>query len=528
MTQGIAVEKVQAPERSATNYLNAKAGLGSWLTSVDHKRIGVVYLVSTLVAFTLGGLLALALSVESMAPGHTIMTAQQYAQAFTLHGAIMAFLVVVPAIPGALSNFVLPMMVGAKGVAFPRLNLVGLYLYWVGAVLLLAGLAVGGLDGGWTLGAPSSAAVLPLAGIFAVAVSSALTGLNAIATMHKLRAPGMSLFRLPLFAWSMYATSVVQLLAAPVLGILLALLVADPGAFDAAHGGNPLLFQEFFWLYCQAAVYLMIVPAMGIVSELISAHAHRRPFDYKADALSTVAIAFLGCLVWGQHLFVAGQSGAASALFSLLALLLAVPVSIKMLNWLATLWRGSIALTTPMAFALSFLVLFAIGSLSGLFLGMLSTGMHLYGTTFVVAHLHYVMLGGTLVAFLGGLHHWWPKLTGRMFNDGVGKLGVVLVFVGINVTFFVQLIAGSRGLARRSYGYLEQFQPLQMASAVGSFVLFAGLLVIGVNLLRSRKSGAQASDDPWGGKTLEWKTQSPPITENFATTPSVVSGPYDG
>jgi cytochrome c oxidase subunit 1 len=536
MAQGIAVDNVHVPEQSGTNYINAKKGIWSWLTTVDHKRIGLMYLVSTLTAFTVGGFFALAVRLELLTPGKTIMTAEQYNQAFTLHGAIMVFLFIIPSIPGALSNFVLPIMIGAKDVAFPKLNLLSLYLYWIGAIFTLSALAQGGLDTGWTFYVPYSATtatavISAVFGVFILGFSSILTGLNFIVTMHKLRAPGMTWYRMPLFLWATYATSVVQILATPVLGITLVLLIFERafhvGIFDPALGGDAVLFQHFFWFYSHPAVYIMILPGMGIMSELIAVHAHRQLFGYKAVAFSSIAIALIGFLVWGHHMFVAGQSELASMIFSFLTFLVAVPSGIKMFNWIGTLWRGSIALTTPMMYALSFLILFSIGGLTGLFCGMLSVDMHLHDTYFVVAHFHYVMMGGTVIAFLGGLHHWWPKITGRMFNDTVGKIAAGIIFVGFNVTFFTQFILGSRGMPRRYYNYLDQFQPLHMTSTVGSWILLLGFLTLGINLLRSLKSGPKAPPNPWGGKTLEWQTQSPPITENFVHTPHVTGGPYD-
>jgi cytochrome c oxidase subunit 1 len=525
-----------APESGGKNYLNAERGIWSWLTTVDHKRIGLMYLVSVLTAFMLGGTFALALRLELLTPKRTIMSADAYNQAFTLHGAIMVFLFIIPSIPAALGNFVLPIMLGAKDVAFPRLNLLSLYLYWIGAIFALSSVLTSGLDTGWTFYVPYSSttntAVISVTfGAFIMGFSSILTGLNFIVTIHKLRAPGLSWYKMPLFLWSIYATSIIQLLATPVLAITLLLLIMERafhiGIFDPALGGDPVLYQHFFWFYSHPAVYIMILPGMGIISDIISVHAHRKIFGYKAIAFSSVAIALVGFIVWGHHMFVAGQSEMAAVIFSGLTFLVAIPSGIKVFNWLGTLWGGSISYSTPMCFALSFLFLFSIGGLTGLFLGMLSVDMHLHDTYFVVAHFHYVMMGGTVTAFIGGLHHWWPKITGKMYSERLGRLSCALYFIGFNVTFFSQFIMGSRGMPRRYYNYLDQFQPLHAFSTVGSWILGLGFLVMLYNLIDSLKNGATAPRNPWGGLSLEWEAESPPITENFAGRVVVKHGPYD-
>ncbi len=539
MAQDIAIDSpARLPDRSSAevNYINAKKGILSWLLTVDHKRIGLMYLVSVIVSFALGGFFALAVRLELLTPGETIMTADQFNQAFTLHGAVMTFLFIIPSIPAALGNFFLPIMVGAKDVAFPKLNLFSLYLYWIGAAIMLSSLVQGGIDTGWTFYTPyssttSTAVISVTFGVFVMGFGNILTGLNFIVTMHKLRTPGMSWFKMPLFLWSLYATSIVQLLATPVLGITLLLLIAERafnvGIFDPAIGGDAVLFQHFFWFYSHPAVYIMILPGMGVITELISTHARRRVFGYKAIAFSSVAIAVLGFLVWGHHMFVSGQSPLAATIFSFITFFVAIPSGVKMFNWLSTLWGGSIRFTTPMLYALSFLFLFAIGGLTGLFLGMLSVDMHLHDTYFVVAHFHYVMMGGTVIAFLGGLHHWWPKMTGKMYSEKLARISCVLIFIGFNVTFFSQFILGTRGMPRRYYNYLDQFRGLHVYSTVGSWVLLAGFLLMAYYLLRSLKSGEKAPVNPWGGLSLEWKTQSPPITENFEGVPEVTHGPYD-
>ncbi|MEW5853012.1 MAG: cytochrome c oxidase subunit I [Myxococcota bacterium] len=532
-----AASHAHAPAHAeGTNYLNAQKGLMSWLTTVDHKRIGVMYLISTLVAFGLGGTFALLVRLELLGPKKDFLTADQYNQAFTLHGAIMVFLFIIPAVPGALANFVLPIMIGAKDVAFPKLNLASLYVYWAGAIICLSAVLTGGIDTGWTFYTPystvTSTSVISMTfGVFVLGFSSIFTGLNFIVTLHKLRVPGMSWFNMPLFLWATYATSVIQIMATPVLAITLVLLIAERafglGIFDPTLGGDPVLFQHFFWFYSHPAVYIMILPGMGIVSELIAVHARRRVFGYHAIAYSSIALALLGFLVWGHHMFVAGQSELAGVIFSFLTFFVAIPSGVKVFNWLATLWGGSIAFTTPMFYALSFLFLFTIGGLTGVFLGILSVDIHLHDTYFVVAHFHYVMMGGTVMAFLGGLYHWWPKITGRLYNDGLGKLACIIIFVGFNMTFFTQFILGSRGMPRRYYNYLDQYQPLHAFSTYGSWVLGAGFLLSLFVLMTSLRSGAKAPANPWGGASLEWHTQSPPVTENFPGTVEVKHGPYD-
>jgi cytochrome c oxidase subunit 1 len=518
------------------NYLNAEKGIWSWLTTVDHKRIGVMYLASTMVAFGLGGFFALLLRLELLTPKKTLISAVQYNQSFTLHGAIMVFLFIIPAIPGALGNFVLPIMIGAKDVAFPKLNLLSLYVYWVGAIMALSAILLGGVDTGWTFYTPyasttNGAVVYMTMAVFILGFSSILTGLNFIVTLHKLRAEGMDWFRMPLFLWAIYATAVVQVVATPVIGITMVLLVFERvfsiGIFDPALGGDPVLFQHFFWFYSHPAVYIMILPGMGIISEIIAVHSKRPIFGYKAIAFSSVALALLGFLVWGHHMFVSGQSELASTIFSFLTFFVAIPSGVKIWNWLATMWGGSIKMTVPMCWAVSFLILFTIGGLTGVYLGMLSIDIHLHDTYFVVAHFHYVMMGGTVMAFLGGLHHWWPKITGRMYSETLGKVACLLVFVGFNMTFFTQFILGSRGMPRRYYNYLDQFQPLHAFSTVGSWVIGSGFLLMLSYLLVSLKSGEKAPQNPWGGASLEWKAATPPITENFAETQVVTSGPYD-
>jgi cytochrome c oxidase subunit 1 len=518
------------------DYLDDPPGLRSWLTTVDHKRIGVMYLWSITFFMIVGGLFAMLIRLEHLTPGRTIMSAEQYNRVFTLHGAIMVFLVIIPALPAALGNFVLPLLLGAKDVAFPRLNLMSLYLYWTGALMALGTLFMGGVDTGWTFYTPYSTTTgggvtLMVLAAFVLGFSSIFTGVNFIATVHKLRAPGMGWFDMPLFCWGMYSTALIQILATPVLGITLLLLVMERvlhiGIFDPQLGGDPVLFQHFFWFYSHPAVYIMILPAMAVMSEVIPTFSHKTIFGYKAIAFSSVAIALLGFLVWAHHMFVAGMSTYAGAIFSFLTFFIAIPSAIKVFNWIATMWQGSIELRTPMLYAISFLLLFTIGGLTGLFLASLATDVHLHDTYFVVAHFHFVMAGSNLFALLAGLHYWWPKMYGRMYNETLANIGCVVTFIGFNATFLPQFVLGSRGMPRRYFNYLPQFQALHVASTIGSWILAAGLFLALAGLLASLRRPKGMVDNPWGGKTLEWTTSSPPPTYNFEGQPLPQHGPYD-
>jgi cytochrome c oxidase subunit 1 len=518
------------------NYLNSPKGIKNWLYTVDHKRIGVMYLWSVLTAFFLGGIMALLVRIELLTPKQTIMSAEAYNQVFTLHGAIMVFLFIIPSVPAALGNFLLPLMLGAKDVAFPRLNLLSFYIYVVGTLMALGAIVLGGVDTGWTFYTPYStttggAVGLMVMAAFVLGFSSIFTGVNFIATVHKMRAPGMGWFQMPLFVWSMYATALIQVMATPVLGITLLLLfmerVFNVGIFDPKLGGDPVLFQHFFWFYSHPAVYIMIVPGFAIISEIIPVFSKKTIFGYRAIAFSSVAIAIVGFLVWGHHMFVSGQSTLAGAIFSFLTFLVAIPSAVKVFNWLATMYRGSIDLSAPMLYAISFLVLFSIGGLTGIYLGAMSVDIHLHDTYFIVAHFHYVMMGGTVIAFLGGLHYWWPKMFGRMYNEKLARIGCALVFIGFNVTFFTQFLLGSRGMPRRYYNYLPQFQELHVISTVGSWILGAGLFLTAAYLLATFRKPMDATKNPWGGRTFEWEANSPPITHNFDFDPILKHGPYD-
>jgi len=539
MASPSATADVVAPRSTSSqdNYLTHDKGVLSWIFTLDHKRIGVMYLCSVLSAFALGGFFALLVRTELLTPGRTIMDHDTYNQMFTLHGAIMVFLVIIPGIPAALGNLILPLQLGAKDVAFPRLNLASYHLWVVGALFMISSLVINAVDTGWTFYTPysltTSTAVVPAAfGAFILGFSSIFTGLNFIVTVHKLRPPGMNWFRMPLFVWALYSTALIQVLATPVIGITLLMMIVERtlhiGIFDPTLGGDPVLFQHFFWFYSHPAVYIMIVPAFGVIGEIIPVFSRKRMFGYKFIAISSLAIAFLGFLVWGHHMFVSGQSVLAGTIFSAITFLIAIPTAIKVFNWITTMYKGVIHLDTPMLYALAFLWVFTIGGLTGIFLAVMSVDVHLTDTYFVVAHFHYVMMGGAITAFMGGLHYWWPKAFGRMYEEKFGRIGATLVFVGLNVTFFPQFILGSRGMPRRYYNYLPEFQPLHVLSTLGAYTLGIGFLLTAFYLYRSLKHGRIAPMNPWGGVTLEWQCSSPPPYYNFHKAPVVTAGPYDG
>jgi len=520
------------------SYLTHERGLRSWLLTVDHKRIGVMYLGLIVGTLILGGVFALALRVHLWNPAGGLVSNDTYNKLFTLHGAVMVFLFVIPGIPSALGNFVLPLQVGAKDVAFPRVNLLSFYLYVGGAVLFIVTLVVGGLDTGWTLYPPYSlegsrglGILIALVGVFLAGFSSILTGVNFIATIHKLRPADMGWFDLPLFLWALYATAIIQILATPVLGITAALgfmeRIFHLGIFMPEYGGDPVLFQHFFWFYSHPAVYIMILPAMGIVSEVVSVFSRKPIFGYRFIAMSSLAIAIIGFLVWGHHMFVSGQSKWANIVFSFLTLLVAIPSAIKTFNWLATMYKGVIILKTPMIYVLSFFAIFGVGGLTGLFLGALATDIPLHDTYFVVAHFHFVMVGAVMIAFLAGVHYWWPKMTGRMYDERLGITSAILVFLGFNLTFIPQFIVGVAGMPRRYATYAAEYQGQNRVSTIGAFVLTLGLVIALYGLLASlRKGGVRAPANPWGAASLEWTVASPPTHHNFETPPRSVS-PYD-
>jgi len=518
------------------SYLNAGTGIKSWLLTKDHKRIALLYLVSITAFFFLGGAFAVLIRLELLTPQGDLVTAQTYNKLFTMHGVVMVFFFLIPVIPAVLGNFVLPMMIGAKDLAFPRINLLSWYIYNIGGLLVLYSILNGGLDTGWTFYTPYSSqfsqsnVVSAVVGLFITGFSSILTGLNFIVTVHTMRAPGMTWFRLPLFIWSTYATSLIIALGTPVVAITLALVglerVAHIGIFDPALGGDPLLFQHLFWFYSHPAVYIMVLPAMGIVSELVAVFARKPVFGYKFVAFSSVAIAVLGFLVWGHHMFVAGLSVYSALIFSFLSYFVAVPSAIKVFNWTATLYRGSVSYQTPMLYCLGFIGLFVIGGLTGLFVAALGVDVHVTDTYFVVAHFHYIMVGGTVMAYLGGIHYWWPKISGRMYPEGWAKLSALIIFVGFNLTFFPQFLLGYLGMPRRYWAYPPEFQVLNVLSSAGASILGVGYILPMVYLAWSMRYGPVAGPNPWPATGLEWQTSSPPPTDNFSVTPVVTEPPY--
>jgi len=517
------------------NYLTYTRGFLSWALTLDHKRIGLMYLCSVLLAFLLGGIFALLVRTQLLVPEGLIMDQDDYNQAFTLHGGIMVFLVIIPSTPAALGNFVLPIMLGAKDVAFPRLNLMSYYLWVIGAIFMVYSIFGGGLDTGWTFYTPYSidqnsamGGVIPaVTGAFILGFSSIFTGMNFIVTIHRLRPKGMTWFRMPLFLWSIYATAVIQVLATPVLGITLALLAVERafgiGIFDPTLGGDPVLYQHFFWFYSHPAVYIMILPAMGIVSELIAVHSHRHIFGYSFIAWSSVAIAMFSFIVWGHHMFTSGQSPLVNVVFSFITFSVAIPSAVKVFNWLATMYKGAISWNTPMLYGMGFIFLFVIGGLTGLYLGTLSTDIHLHDTYFVVAHFHYVMMGSALIGFIGGLHHWWPKMVGKMYNENAGRVAFVLFFIGYNMTFFTQFMLGSHGMPRRYATYPADagFQMYHIISTIGSYMMAIAFFMMAAYFISSIFGGRRAAANPWGGRSLEWQCTSPPPHDNFSEQPEV-------
>jgi cytochrome c oxidase subunit 1 len=523
-------------EEEKVNYLNVEFGWKSWLLTTDHKRIALLYLFSITLMFFIGGTFAVLVRLHLTTP-NGLFSPETYNRLFTMHGIVMIFFFLIPSIPATLGNFLLPIMIGAKDLAFPRINLLSWYIYIAGALFAIYAVARGGVDTGWTFYAPysttySNSYVLAAAlGAFVAGFSSILTGLNFIVTVHKMRAPGMSWGRMPLFVWAHYATGLIQILGTPVVAIALLLIaaerVAHVGIFDPNIGGDPILFQHIFWFYSHPAVYIMILPGMGVISEVISCFSKKRIFGYNFIAASSMGIAVLGFLVWGHHMFITGESMYAGLVFSFLTFFVAVPSAVKVFNWTATMYKGSVTFESPMLYAFAFIGLFTIGGLTGLFLSTLATDVALHGTYFVVAHFHFVMVGGMVVAFMAGLHFWWPKMTGRMYPEGWAKFAALLVFIGFNLTFLPQFILGYLGMPRRYSAYPPEFQVLNVLSTAGASVLGVAFLIPMVYFIWSWKFGPKVGKNPWGAAGLEWQIDSPPTTFNFDKTPIVTEEAYN-
>src|SRR5438132_6932690 len=522
------------------HYLNIRYGLRSWLLTTDHKRIALLYLASITFFFFIGGAAATLIRLELMTPQGDLVQSETYNKLFTMHGVIMIFFFLIPSIPAVLGNFLVPLMLGARDLAFPRLNLLSWYIFTLGALFTLTAVVMGGVDTGWTFYTPYSSTyanthvILTALGIFITGFSSILTGLNFIVTIHPMRAPGLTWFRLPLFIWAHYSTSLVMILGTPVIAITILLLAFERlthvGIFDPANGGDPVLFQHLFWFYSHPAVYIMVLPSMGVVSELIANFSRKNIFGYTFVAFSSLAIAVFGFLVWGHHLFVAGQSVYAGLVFSFLSFAVAIPSAIKVFNWTATLYKGSISYDTPMLYALGFIGLFTVGGMTGLFLASLAVDVHVTDTYFVVAHFHYIMVGGALFGYLGGLHYWWPKISGRMYPEGWGRFAALVVYVGFNLTFLPQFVLGYMGMPRRYHTYpadLVSWQVLHVLSTAGASILGVGLMIPLIYLVWSMRYGKIAAANPWNLPGLEWQTASPPPTQNFLTTPVVTHEAYE-
>jgi cytochrome c oxidase subunit 1 len=531
-----AAPSAAAEPEAAPSFYAADTGLWSWLNTRDHKRIALMFYGVVLLTFLLGGIFALALRTELLTPARTVMDATTYNRMFTLHGVTMVWLFLIPSIPTVFGNFVLPIQLGARDLAFPKLNLMSFYMFLLGLAITLGGMLAGGTDTGWTFYPPyselSPTRVVPVViGVFVLGISTILTGINFVATTHLLRARGMTWRNIPLFVWTIYGTSIIMLLATPVLGMSILLVALDHalklGIFDPSVGGDPVLFEHIFWFYSHPAVYIMILPAMGVISEIVPTFAQRRPSSYVAIAVSTLGIAFVGFLTWGHHMFVAGMSTYGAGVFGILSMFVAIFSAIKVFTWTATLYKGNIHFRTPLLYFFAFLFLFVFGGMTGVAVATQSLDIHWHDTYFVVAHFHFIMVGSSVTAFLAAAHYWFPKMFGRLYSERVGLLSAAAVLLGFILTFLPQFLLGNAGMPRRYYSYPAQYQWLHVLSTGGAYLLAGALLVTFVNLLIALRWGEKAPASPWGSRGFEWLAPSPPPKHNFAVTPRLDYSPYD-
>jgi cytochrome c oxidase subunit I len=534
------------------NYLNCEKGLKSWLCTHDHKRLGLMYLIAMIVFFLVGGVAALIMRTHLAMPDKAIVSPESYNILFTLHGVIMIFVFIVPGIPAVLGNFLLPLMIGAKDVAFPKLNLYSWYVYMVGAIMAFMGviqpfapaiirsvfekMGIGVVDTGWTFYTPysietSSAVIWMTGAAFILGFSSIMTGLNFIVTIHKLRAPGMTWNRLPVFVWASYATAIIQTLATPVVGISLLMLIMERamgvGVFDPKLGGDPVLFQHLFWFYSHPVVYIMVLPAFGVVGEIIPVFSRKPLFGYRMVCISSLCIALVGFIIWAHHLFLAGISDLSAFYFSIATFGVAIPTAIKVFNWVSTMYKGSIRFDTPMLYAMGFIFLFMVAGTTGVYLAVLATDVYYHDTYFVVAHFHYTIQGGAVISLMGALHFWFPKISGKMYNETLGKIAWGLVFFGFNLTFIPQFYAGMEGMPRRYYDYPDNYTAMHILSTVGAYFNGFGYTLALLHLVYLFFFGkTKAPANPYNSLSLEWQTPSPPPQDNFPEIPVVTDWTY--